>query len=119
MIKINILGTDYTVETHKISEDETMKKNDWSGYCGEESKKIIVADMTEEEYFQDFTDEEKEQFRKKILRHEIVHAFFNESGLQSNACRFEEAWARNEEMVDWFAIQSPKIYKVFIEMDIL
>lgn len=25
----------------------------------------------------------------------------------------------NEEMVDWFAIQFPKIYKVFAELDIM
>ena len=30
---VNILGTEYTIETHKISEDETMKKNQWCGYC--------------------------------------------------------------------------------------
>ena len=119
MIKIHILGTEYMIETHKISEDEIMKKNNWSGYCGEESRKIVVADMAEEKYFQDFTDEEKEQYRKKILRHEILHAFFNESGLQSNANQFNEAWAKNEEMVDWFAIQAPKIYQIFVELDIL
>ena len=47
---VNILGTEYTIETHKISEDETMKKNQWSGYCDEEQKLIVVADMTEKEY---------------------------------------------------------------------
>jgi hypothetical protein len=43
------------------------------------------------------------------LRHEIVHAFFFESGLaqSSNKC---EDWAMNEEMVDWIARQGLKIY---------
>lgn len=31
MQKVNILGTDYTIETHKISEDEVMKKISGAG----------------------------------------------------------------------------------------
>ena len=49
-MKLNILGTKYKVETHKISEDETLKRNQWAGYCGEESKEIVIADMTEKQY---------------------------------------------------------------------
>ena len=31
-------------------------------------------------------------------------------------CSFNcKAWAQNEEMVDWFAIQSPKIFRAFRE----
>ena len=47
---VNILGTEYTIETHKISEDETMKNNQWSGYCDEEQKQNDVADMKEKQY---------------------------------------------------------------------
>lgn len=47
---------------------------------------------------------------KNALRHEIIHAFFYESGLDTSSLRYE-AWARNEEMVDFFAIQFPKIIK--------
>ena len=56
---------------------------------------------------------------KRNLRHEIIHAFFNESGLSDNSFEFTGAWAKNEEMVDWLAIQSPKIFRVFQELDIL
>jgi hypothetical protein len=28
-------------------------------------------------------------------------------------------WSQNEEMVDWLAIQSPKIFKAFQELNIL
>ena len=45
---------------------------------------------------------------KKNIRHEIVHAFLFESGLAENS-----EWAQNEEMVDWFACQAPKIYAAF------
>lgn len=112
-MRIDILGTKYKVMTRKISEDETLKNNRWAGYCGEESKEIVIADMSELEYFSDMTDLEKENYRKKTLRHEIIHAFLNESGLSDNASVPNSGWAKHEEMIDWFAIQSPKIYKVF------
>ena len=44
----------------------------------------------------------------KVKRHEIIHAFLFESGLAENS-----AWAQNEEMVDFFAIQFPKLLKAF------
>lgn len=112
-MRINILGTKYKVMTRKISEDETLKNNRWAGYCGEESKEIVIADMSEKQFFPDMNEDERELYRKKTLRHEILHAFLNESGLSANAVVPEGGWAKNEEMIDWFAIQSPKIYKVF------
>ena len=48
---------------------------------------------------------------QETLRHEIVHAFFNESGLKESSNGCESGWAKNEEMVDWIALQLPKIYK--------
>lgn len=115
-MKINVLGTQYKIRTHKISEDEILKRNNWCGYCSFEAKVIVIADVTEDEYFPCMTDYEKDSYRKKTLRHEIIHAFLNESGLAGSALKYDCAWTRNEEMIDWFAIQSPKIYKVFEEI---
>lgn len=56
--------------------------------------------------------------QKKQLRHEITHAFMAESGLQSNWKHIKE-FGHDETTVDWFAIQYPKIYKVFAELDLL
>lgn len=117
-MKINVLGTEYKIETHKVSEDKYLEENSLAGYCGEESKLIVVADMSEEKYF-DLSEEEQKSYRKKTLRHEIVHAYLNESGLSDSSNRYDGAWAKNEEMVDWFAIQSPKIFKVYKELGIL
>ncbi len=117
--KINILGTEYRIETHKVSEDSFMEEKRLAGYCEEESKLIVVADMSEEKYFVGMDEKAQEAYRKKTLRHEIMHAFLNESGLSDDSNRFDGAWAKNEEMVDWFAIQSPKIFKVFAELGIL
>lgn len=116
---INILGTEYTIEKHKISEDETLKMNNWSGYCDEYLKKIVYADAAEVEYFQNMEESAREYCIKHTLRHEIFHAFLNESGLCEDANGVKGSWSRNEEMIDWLAIQSPKIFKVFDELGIL
>ena len=74
-------------------------------------KKIVICDL----YTWDrWKYESKETLRKcmqETLRHEIVHAFFNESGLKESSNGCESGWAKNEEMVDWIALQLPKIYK--------
>ena len=118
-MKVNILGAEYSIETHKVSDDSYLEKNKLAGYCGEESKLIVIADMTEEKYFSDMDDKEQEAYRKRTLRHEIMHAFLNESGLSDSSNQYGGAWAKNEEMVDWFAIQSPKIFAVYQSLDIL
>ncbi len=117
--KINILGTEYTIETHKVSEDSYLEDNKLSGYCGEEEKLIVVADMSEEKYFTGMDEKAQEAYRKRVLRHEIMHAFLNESGLSDSSNQYGGAWAKNEEMVDWFAIQSPKIFKVYLGLGII
>ena len=117
--KINILGTEYRIETRKVSEDRFLEDNKLAGYCGEEEKLIVVADMSEDKYFTGMDEKAQEAYWKKTLRHEIMHAFLNESGLSDSSNRLDGAWAKNEEMIDWFAIQSPKIFKVYSELDIL
>ncbi|MCF2641163.1 hypothetical protein I6E50_01900 [Roseburia hominis] len=117
--KIEILGTEYTIETHKISEDEKMKNNQWCGYCDEELKLIVVADMSEKEFVDIDSTAAQETFRKKTLRHEITHAFLNESGLTDNTSVPNCGWAKNEEMVDWIATQFPKMQKAFEEVGCL
>lgn len=118
-MKVIILGTEYSIETHKVSDDSYLEKNKLAGYCGEESKLIVIADMTEEKYFSDMDEKEQEAYRKRSLRHEIMHAFLNESGLSDSSNQYGGAWSKNEEMVDWFAIQSPKIFAVYQSLDIL
>lgn len=115
---VYILGTAYTIETRKVSEDEYMKQKHLCGYCCEESKRIVVADMSEKEYFE-LDEAEQKSCYKRTLRHELLHAFLNESGLSDDASTPSGSWAKHEEMVDWFAIQSPKIFKTFEELDIL
>lgn len=63
--------------------------------------------------------DEAAEYKKRLLSHEIVHAFLNESGLQHCSSVPMGAWARHEEMVDWIAIQFPKIMKAFQEVGAL
>lgn len=60
----------------------------------------------------------KKYLKELEQENEILHAFLYESGLRENS-RGCTAWAENEEMVDWFAIQIPKIVKVYKELNIL
>lgn len=54
--------------------------------------------------------------KNRIVRHEIIHAFLFESGLGFN---YEhKPFGHDETMVDWLAIQWPKIKHVFRIMDI-
>lgn len=107
MVKsVNVLGTEYAIELRKESEDIMLTKND--GYCDNTIPLIVVGDFEEEEG----SLKNLEVYTKKVLRHEIIHAFLNESGLQ--CC---SDWARNEEMVDFFAVQFHKIAKAFKEVD--
>ena len=111
VMKINILGQDY--EVIKQSKSENPKLSDAYGYTEPYSKKIILdADM--ESLKDDDSAENLDIWAKKVFRHEIIHAFFLESGLNTNC-----DYATNEELVDWIAIQFPKIAKVFEELDIL
>lgn len=106
-MKINILGTDYEIITQK--ENENCKLKSANGICEIYSKKIVLREFDEEQDFYENLD----AWKRKILRHEIVHAFLAESGLRNNS-----DWAENEELVDWIAIQFPKMLKVFNQLGI-
>lgn len=102
---VSILGTEY--EIHENNEKDDSKLEECSGYCEQYAKKIVISDF--EEIAQDkMAVENFEEFKKKVLRHEIIHAFFGESGLRGNS-----PYAEDEELVDWIAIQFPKILKAF------
>lgn len=115
---VNILGTEYEIEIHRISGDQNLKNCNRVAYCDKLAKLIVIADLSEKEYV-DISVEQEIDYQKELLRHEILHAFLNESGLWENSCQPECGWAMNEEMIDWFSIQSPKIFKAYSELGIL
>ena len=107
-MKVNVLGTEYTIEFH--SEEDDPKLEMMEGYMDFTTKKIVVCRIKRE----CDTVDDLICYQKKIMRHEIIHAFFYESGLWSNSASVN-AWGQNEEMTDWIAIQFPKISKAFEE----
>lgn len=114
---VNILGTEYEIafkNDEQVCEDMGVSLGECGGYCNEFSHEIVISNLDKCKDGK----EAKESLRKNNMRHEITHAFLAESGLSCNS-NSADCWAKNEEMVDWFAIQSPKIFKVFQELDIL
>lgn len=112
---VNVLGTKYTVVVKKYDEDEAFARRSIDGYCDGLMKQIVVCDMTT---YKGFENEERaycSASQRKTVRHEIVHAFFFESGLSQSSNIVDVSWAMNEEMVDWFANQGQKIYAAWRE----
>ena len=101
-MKVNVLGTDYEIEVKKRSEDSLLESS--CGYTDTSVKKIVVFDPAGETDADCVADLEYHQ--QKVIRHEILHATLYESGLAENS-----DWAFKEEIVDWIAIQIPKLAK--------
>lgn len=103
-MKVNILGTEYTIEECTAEEDVLLC--DCDGYCDKTAKRIVISKPSPDSSLGDF-----DVYRKKIMRHEITHAFLFESGLWE--CCEHEQFGHDEMMIDWFAVQFPKMLKVF------
>ena len=109
---ITVLGTDVQILFRKENADSKLKI--MVGYFDGSKHLIVVKILEQDEYSVGNLD----KYQREVLRHEIIHAFLHESGL--DACsRAVDSWATNEEMVDWFAIQSPKIFAAFQEMELV
>lgn len=114
-MKVNVLGTDYTITVKKYDEEEAFARRSIAGYCDGYAKEIVVCDMHTYKGWEHEPEATIAESQKETLRHELIHAFFNESGLQDSTFAYDGGWAKNEEMVDWLAIQIPKIYAAFKE----
>lgn len=102
---VNILGTDYIVE-----HDDNLEKSGCDGICEEYAKRIRLRNS--DDMLTDNDVEPLKQLRHdEVARHEVIHAFFIESGL--------EDYCANEQLVNWFAMQAPKIFKAFQELEII
>ena len=113
--KVNILGSEWSV---KFGNEEAYPNlTNVDGYTDLSIREIVVDDMKASQG-QIGVKADLKSYQKQVVRHEIIHAFLLESGLDSNSTSTDN-WAVNEEMVDWFAIQSPKIFKVFNELKLM
>ena len=103
--KVSVLGTGYRIIEDNFNNDPLLKNS--FGYTDYTSKKIVITDFRNEE----IEIEDVAKYRKQVIRHELIHAFLYESGLHEN-CEWH-----NEEMVDWLAMQAPKLQKIFKETE--
>lgn len=103
--KVSVLGTDYAI----LQGNDITKYLNTRGFDGETNiySKIInirnMSDMLES----DSTTYEKAVRYKETMRHEIIHAFFHEAGLDD--------YCRDEVLVDWLAKQWNKMSIAFQE----
>jgi hypothetical protein len=105
---VDVLGSKYKIIKSDMVQHPKLERA--AGYCDFNIQTIVVDTFPNPD--QDST-EDMEAYKKKVLRHELVHAFLRESGLAANS------WADNEEIVDWIAIQAPKIFEVFHKLELL
>lgn len=101
---INVLGAKWKIEDRSPDKDELL--TDRYGYCDPSIKLIVLRTGQEYDEVKDY-----DQIRKSTLRHELIHAFMCESGLYENMTHPEIGV--DETMVDWVAIQFPKMVDLF------
>ena len=95
-----------------LSAKEDSFLNTCDGYCDKTTKRIVVKAEDNANELGNY-----DVYLKKIKRHEIIHAFLFESGLHENFKH--EAWGHEETMIDWIAIQFPKLTAAFKAADCL
>lgn len=99
-----VLGEEYRIIIRTPEDDPKLKE--CAAYCDHTVRTIVIGEFPPE-----LMDVEgREENRKRILRHELLHAFMYESGLGTDC-----DWAHNEEMTDFFAMQFLKLMFCFHE----
>lgn len=101
--KVNVLGTVYDVELLD-EQDELMKAMNYGGYTDFSIKTIKILKNIKDDVTK---QEDNIKCQNNILRHELIHAFLYECGIDSGM-QFH-----NEECVDFFAMQFSKLAKIF------
>lgn len=85
--EVHILGTRYSIRI--IDEDDYRYDREADGWCDPSVKEILIFNYKQSaESVKDLV-----AYQKKVLRHEIVHAFLYESGLWQNAYG-SKCWAK-------------------------
>lgn len=102
---IKILGSAWEISVRSYKDDPLL--GDCDGYCDWTTRTIVVEREIEGGNLADM-----DAYVRKVLRHEIVHAFLFESGL-GHASHKSKCWAVDEEIVDWFARMGEKIYRAW------
>ena len=94
--KINILGQEYIIRFENTRTEEVLQYA--NGECRWYPKEIIIDDELA-----------PIEHKKFVIRHEILHAFFAESGLRK--------YREDEDVINWIAWNFEKIKKAFKEAE--
>ena len=116
---VNVLGTKYTIEVKKYNDDPAFSKSGIDGYCEQGTHRIVIGDLHTWPGWEDESEEFIIANMKHTLIHEVIHSHFNESGLQDSSAVYDGPFAKNEMLVDWIAIQGPKLYKIWQQANAL
>ena len=111
---VNILGSEWTVKI--VPDDPAFEEA--TGYVNDAARIIMIEAVKMKEGALDFDLQSQYIDQKRTIRHEVLHAYLYECGL-AHSSNSVENWAVNEEMVDWFARMSPKIFKTYKELKVL
>ena len=110
--KIAVMGTDFDITYTTEEDDPTIKGK--SGVCYSLLHKIKIDQWI---YLDDADGSVSETEKASkllsllaILRHEVMHAFFFQSGLDTQ-CSF----AVDEMLIDWLSLKMPEIVDVMNE----
>lgn len=101
-MQVNVLGTMYTIQESNKVDDPALEQCD--GYCDDTIKVCVIDSMNCSDAM---AKQNMQEYKKKVIRHELVHAFLSECGLAENS------WASNEEIVDWIANMHHKLKAAF------
>lgn len=105
-MKIDILNTKYQIikipETDEHLRDENGDR--LSGITDYSECKIYILDNLQDRYY------------RHTMRHEIIHALLYECGLEAEM--YHPDYGHDEQMIDWIAIQYPRLKEIFQKLDI-
>ena len=98
---VNVLGVPYKVYIGTAEDYPILKDNSSSGLCDFSIKAIWVVDTQLDK--PEVGDLQNKKYLTDItLRHELMHAYFHESGI--------EGYSENENLVNYLAMSLEKIY---------
>lgn len=107
---VHVLGTPYKVKIMASEHDADFENYpELNGYCDPSTKTLAIRSaesLVEHQKGKGYLPVENPHVDiLDTIRHEIVHAFMNESGIDANSTK----WAHDEQLVDWLVQMMPRI----------
>lgn len=113
--EVKVLGEKWAIY-NQVKLGEHPELDSYEGITESTTRCIYIADfdeLIEKDMMRNVADKNNEL--RSCIRHELIHAFLLETGLNENS---HKRWAINEEMVEYFATNIPKMNKVFKALNV-